>query len=71
MTSRYTANGKRRSSMAHAQHPHYFDCGRVCYGNGATMHKRSHGCRELTTTQWIERWPMARGAADKIGEAMG
>lgn len=53
MSGRYTGNGRRRSSMAHARQPHYFDCGKVCFGNGYVQHRRAHGCRELTTTQWL------------------
>lgn len=50
---RYTAGGKRLSSMAHAKHPRYCSCGRVIYGNGYTSHMRvnpSH--RRLSQEQW-------------------
>ena len=56
--NRYTANGKRRSSMAHANTMHYFDCGRTIAGNAASRHRASHGCRELTFTQWIDYYAL-------------
>ena len=42
--SRYTADGRRRSSMTHASHGHTCDlCGRRGYGNGAqASHGRAH-----------------------------
>ena len=44
MSSRYTADGKRKSSMTHARRGHTCDlCGAVSYGNGGRVsHARSH-----------------------------
>lgn len=39
MSSRYTADGKRKSSMTHARHVWTCDCGRTVAGNGG---KASH-----------------------------
>jgi hypothetical protein len=52
MSKSYTTSGKRRSSMAHANHPYHLSCGRVIFGNGWRMHQRAHGCRLLTTEQF-------------------
>jgi hypothetical protein len=42
MSARYTADGKRRSSMAHARHQWTCPCGRVCRGNGGkSSHQRA------------------------------
>lgn len=46
MSSRYTADGRRRSSMTHAERSHTCDlpgCGQVGWGNGFnTSHGRAH-----------------------------
>jgi len=55
VSKQYTSSGKRRSAMAHANTPHHFDCGLTVYGNGYVNHRRAHGCRELTTTEWFTR----------------
>jgi hypothetical protein len=42
MSSRYTADGKRRSSMTHAERSHHCPCGRTLWGNGGwASHKRA------------------------------
>lgn len=46
MSGRYTADGRRRSSMAHAKHGFFCSCGRIVHGNGAkashrAMHERA------------------------------
>lgn len=44
MSARYTADGKRKSSMTHARHRWTCDCGFSCFGNGgSSSHKRA--CR--------------------------
>lgn len=44
MSSRYTANGKRLSSMTHARRGHHCDfCDYVAFGNGGQVsHARKH-----------------------------
>lgn len=44
MSSRYTADGRRISSMTHARRGHTCDlCGRTVYGNGGQVsHGRGH-----------------------------
>jgi hypothetical protein len=50
MSSRYTADGKRKSSMTHAQRGWTCPCGRKVWGNGGkASHKRA--CRT-----WAEHW---------------
>lgn len=39
MSSRYTNDGKRKSSMTHAQRVHHCSCGKTVSGNGG---KSSH-----------------------------
>lgn len=41
MSNRYTADGKRKSSMVHAKRVRECACGRICRGNGGwSSHKR-------------------------------
>lgn len=44
MSSAYTADGRRRSSMTHARRGHTCDlCGKTVFGNGGKVaHGRSH-----------------------------
>lgn len=44
MSSRYTGDGRRKSSMTHAKRGHTCDfCGRVVFGNGGEVsHARAH-----------------------------
>ncbi len=52
MSNRYTADGKRRSSMAHAKHAFTCTCGKVVHGNGGkSSHRRACVGRWLTSTQ--------------------
>lgn len=57
MSSRYTADGKRRSSQTHAKRAHTCSCGKVVYGNGGkSSHRRA--CEDgswLTTTEAYEQ----------------
>jgi hypothetical protein len=48
MSSRYTADGKRKSSMTHARRSWTCDCGRKVWGNGG---KSSH---QRACTVWAE-----------------
>jgi hypothetical protein len=42
VSTRYTADGKRRSSMTHAQHGWTCPCGRKVWGNGGkSSHRRA------------------------------
>jgi hypothetical protein len=44
MSKRYTADGKRKSSMVHATHTWTCDCGRTVAGNGGkASHQRACG----------------------------
>ena len=53
MSSRYTADGRRKSSMTHASRGHRCEfCDRVSYGNGGQV---SHG-----------RWHVNRGHAVEL-----
>jgi hypothetical protein len=48
MSSRYTADGRRKSAMSHAKHAFPCECGRVVHGNGArAMHFYVNGNRAL------------------------
>ena len=48
MSTAYTTNGKRRSSMTHARRTYTCVCGKKCRGNGGwSSHKAA--CQ-----QWIE-----------------
>ena len=50
MSKQYTADGKRRSSMTHANHSWTCQCGRTVWGNGGkSSHQRA--CRV-----WGEYW---------------
>lgn len=50
MSSRYTADGKRKSSMTHANRSWTCDCGRKVWGNGGkSSHQRA--CRTWAEAQ--------------------
>lgn len=57
--------------MAHARRPHYFSCGKVVHGNGYVMHRRAHGCRELTTTEARVLALPWEAVHDHLGRASG
>lgn len=63
MSRRYTANGKRISSMQHAKHAHFCSCGRVVHGNGGkTSHRAMHeragdGHRRVTRSMFDALFP--------------
>lgn len=62
MSSRYTADGRRRSSMTHATQGHDCDlCGRRVFGNGGRV---SHGRGHVRRGEAVElvkehEWPMS------------
>lgn len=49
MSTRYTADGRRKSSMTHARHAYTCSCGKVVHGNGA---KASHA-RACPDGYWL------------------
>lgn len=62
MSERYTNDGRRKSSMAHAKHARYCSCGRIVHGNGFAHHRAMHeragdGHRRVTQTQFAELFP--------------
>lgn len=81
MSSRYTSDGRRRSSMAHAKHETFCSCGRITHGNGGraqhrAMHERAgDGHRSVLRNQfdvlfpnwWELPWP-ERGARKIEGD---
>lgn len=63
MSSRYTNNGKRLSSMVHAQRTHTCTCGKVVTGNGGkSSHRRACDGRWLT---WSEAYQRRKDALDE------
>jgi hypothetical protein len=67
MSSRYTASGKRISSMTHAKRSHTCDlCGRVGFGNGAeTAHGRSH-VRRGEAVELVRHYAMVGVAPSRL-----
>jgi hypothetical protein len=67
MSSRYTADGRRISSMTHARRSHTCElCGHVGFGNGAeTAHGRAH-VRRGEAVEMVREYAMVGIAPSRV-----
>lgn len=67
MSKRYTADGRRLSSMTHAQRAYHCSCGKVVHGNGG---KSSHA-RACPHGYWLSSMAVYEQRRDAYDLALG
>lgn len=72
MSGAYTADGRRKSSMAHAKHGHKCEfCDRTVFGNGGKIsHARSHVARG-EAVEMVKAYPTYPPIVSRIFVAAG